>query len=147
MNFRNEKGITLIALGVTIVVMAILATITITATVGDEGVVNQAQIGTIKASIREVEEALDTYILLKEKEKIQNGDFTDVTLEELVEVGILGTGVINAGYTEYVITNLDELNIKGDYGNGTDVDIFKVKEKDGKYEIVYVLNSETTYTK
>ena len=40
---KEEKGITLIALAVTIIVMLILAGITITTLIGEGGIINQAK--------------------------------------------------------------------------------------------------------
>ena len=73
MNIRNEKGITLLALAITVIVMSILATVAVSASIGDNGLIEQTRAGTIRASIREVEEALDAYVLLREKENIQAG--------------------------------------------------------------------------
>ena len=42
-NFKKENGITLIALGVTIVVLSILAGVTIAAITGDNGILKQAR--------------------------------------------------------------------------------------------------------
>ena len=43
MRERRERGITLIALAVTIVVMLILAGVTIDITLGDKGIINKAK--------------------------------------------------------------------------------------------------------
>lgn len=126
MNIKNESGITLIALVTTIIVMLILGTIIISASVGDNGLIKQAEEGVIKASIREVEEALNAHILLKEKDKIKNGDFSKVKLNELKEEGILQEAIkapvyLNDEYKvlAYKVKELDELGIKGDYGKGS----------------------------
>lgn len=145
MNIKNENGITLISLAVTIVVLTILASIVISASVGDNGLIDETRIATIKASIREVEEAIDTHILLKEKGKIQSGNLEKVTPDELVG-DILSEESDQDGYNMYKI-NLQKLNIKGDYGKGTTTDVFKLKEKDGIYEVIYVYDDGTIYTK
>lgn len=41
--FKKEKGITLVALVITIIVLLILAGVTISLVVGDNGVINKAQ--------------------------------------------------------------------------------------------------------
>ena len=43
MNVRNERGITLVALVITVVIMIILAAVTINVTLGDEGIVEQTK--------------------------------------------------------------------------------------------------------
>ena len=42
-NYKNNKGITLIALVITIIVMLIIAAITIDASIKDEGVIDEAK--------------------------------------------------------------------------------------------------------
>ncbi|MBR6504700.1 MAG: type II secretion system protein [Clostridia bacterium] len=122
MNIKNEKGVTLVALIVTIIVMIILASIAISASIGNNGLIEQTKVGTIKASIREVQEALDTYILLKDKELIKNGDYSGVKPNDLIEANVLTpTGTENV----YKV-NIINLEIKGDYGKGiASTDIFK----------------------
>ena len=43
MNVRNERGITLVALVITVVIMIILAAVTINVTLGDGGIVEQTK--------------------------------------------------------------------------------------------------------
>lgn len=134
MNIKSEKGITLLALVVTIVVMIILASITISASVGDNGLIKQTQTATIKASIREVEEALDTKILLTEKDNIKNGDLDDLTVQDLIGGGIVSIStddenqLVNGKYYNIYKINISELDIEGDYGKGdSTTDVFKVE--------------------
>lgn len=140
MNIKNEKGITLVALVVTIIVMIILASIAISASVGDNGLIKQTQEGVINASKREVEEAIEVKILLKEKEKIKNGDFTDVNISDLELFDEPETEKIDdITYNIYTITpeDLKELSIEGEYGNTKGV--FKIKEHPDthEYEVIY----------
>ena len=48
MKQRNQRGITLMALVITIIVLLILAGITITLLMGDNGVLNRASVARIK---------------------------------------------------------------------------------------------------
>ena len=48
---RNNKGITLIALVITIIVMLILAGVSLNATIGDNGIIKRAQSAKFKQAI------------------------------------------------------------------------------------------------
>ena len=58
--FKNSKGITLIALVISIIVMLILAGVSLNATIGDNGIITQAQNATYMQSIAALEEYLQT---------------------------------------------------------------------------------------
>lgn len=139
MNIKNENGITLLALVVTIVVMIILASIAISASVGDNGLINETKEATIKASIREVQEALDVYILLKDKEEIQSGNLTGIETSDLSSVITLDAGNV---YT----VNLTELDIKGDYGRDGKGVFKATKINEMEYEVFYVDEKGVTHT-
>ena len=53
---QQEKGITLIALVITIIVLLILAGVTIATLTGENGILNQANKAKIKSDIAEVKE-------------------------------------------------------------------------------------------
>lgn len=71
MNIKNEQGITILALIITVVVMTILASIVISTSVEDNGLIALTKKGTIIASIREVQEAIDAYTVLEEKDELE----------------------------------------------------------------------------
>ncbi len=56
---KEENGITLIALVVTIVVLLILVGITLTYVMGDNGIVKQAQDAKVRHEISKYQEAID----------------------------------------------------------------------------------------
>ena len=58
--FKNSKGITLIALVISIIVMLILAGVSLNATIGDNGIITQAQNATYMKSIAVLEEYMQT---------------------------------------------------------------------------------------
>ena len=64
-NLKTRKGITLVSLVITIIVLLILAGITINLTIGDDGIIRRAQ------------EAGKNYIDVAENEKVQLGQFTN----------------------------------------------------------------------
>ena len=59
-NLKNKNGITLIALVISIIVMLILADVSLNATIGDNGIITQAQNATYMQSIAALEEYLQT---------------------------------------------------------------------------------------
>ena len=107
---RGHKGITLIALVVTIVVLLILASISIKALTGDRNIVKQATEAQILTELSNVKEAVEIY---KIKEH-HNGDMSD---EELVEEGLLKEVFIKDTYrTIGIITNLKKIESESKLG-------------------------------
>ena len=60
-NLKNKNGITLIALVISIIVMLILAGVSLNATIGDNGIITQAQNATYMQSVASLEEFLNNY--------------------------------------------------------------------------------------
>ena len=55
--FKNNKGITLIALVITIIILLILAGVSVSVLFGQEGIVEKAKEASFKSRFRQVEEA------------------------------------------------------------------------------------------
>ena len=72
------KGITLIALVVTIVVLLILAGITIGTLTGDKGIVNEANLAKKQAEIVALEEQIEAAILIAKQK------YREPTLEQVI---------------------------------------------------------------
>ena len=81
---NKEKGITLIALVVTIVVLLILAGVSISMLTGENGIITQAQYAKEETRGGAVEEARDLWRVDKETDKLTNSD-TAQTLDELLD--------------------------------------------------------------
>ena len=85
---KQEKGITLIALVITIIVLLILAGVTIAALTGENGILNQANKAKIKSDIAEVKEKAQLDIANWTAEKLKNGEDTtlnDATVKSIIE--------------------------------------------------------------
>lgn len=117
----ESRGITLIALVVTIVVLLILAGISISALTGDNGIVNQANLAKIETELQSVEEAYNVYLVNSEKTNRDGTDFTKVDFLTKVYIGEEGEYV-------YAVNDLDKLNLNMDSGKGT------IKTEISKYE-------------
>ena len=81
---KKEKGITLIALVVTIVVLIILAGVSISMLAGENGIITQAQNSKEETRGGVVEEARDLWRADKQTDKLTNSD-TAQTLDELLD--------------------------------------------------------------
>ncbi len=76
MKLRDSRGITLIALVVTIIVLIILASISIGTLMGQNGTIKQTNFAKYGATIREYQKALDSYLV----EKDMNSDSQEETI-------------------------------------------------------------------
>ena len=82
---KEIRGITIIALVVTIVILLILAGISIATLTGDNGLIKNASEAEIKAALAEVREQLDLYKIQGERERIKDGDYSgEMSNEELI---------------------------------------------------------------
>ena len=150
--FKQTKGITLIALVITIIVLLILAGVSIAMLTGENGILTQAN----KSKIEQSHGAVREGILLAYNEyqieinSASNGKIASkeiVTIkgeEEKAKSGITETFLQfldDKGYIKEETT--DVLNIetltgsKQALGNGTNTDIYKIEEENGKYIVNY----------
>ncbi len=86
MNKREDNlqnGITLIALVITIIVMLILAGVSLNATIGDNGIITQAQNATYMQSIAALEEYFNNYYVEHYEEMSKNDESEVLTLTTL----------------------------------------------------------------
>ena len=109
---NKERGITLLTLVITIIVLLILAGVTISSIFGDSGIIKNATEAQILSELSSVKDALEIY-------KIQNYSHGDISDEELVEEGLLKEIFIkDTCRTVAIITNLETIGIKSELGNG-----------------------------
>lgn len=100
--FKKQTGITLIALVITIIVLLILAGVTISLVIGDNGVLTQASTSVVETKIADAREDLN--VALAATETIYYGKWVDntSTLREDVYFGtenVLSAQLANLGYT------------------------------------------------
>ncbi len=79
---RKQKGITLIALIITIIVLLILAGITISTLTGENGLISRANNAKIRTEISRIKEEIQTKILENQAEN--NGNITNDKLNEII---------------------------------------------------------------
>lgn len=68
---ENQKGITLIALIITVIVMLILAGVSLNALIGDNGLITNAQAASFKSAIAKYLEDAQTYLVALEADNVQ----------------------------------------------------------------------------
>ena len=85
-NKRNTRGITLIALVITIIVLLILVGVTITVLSGENGILTQTSNTKMETRGANVEEAKNLWLMEK---KLNSAKSLDDVLEELREQGLL----------------------------------------------------------
>lgn len=130
MKTKENKGVTLIALAVTIVVMLILAGVTISVLNGENGIVKQAQKAKEESKIKELKEKVRIDIAGKRVENI-NGELRVSVLKEILDKYFDNVPV------ETQITSETKLKAKEEYGK------YEMKISDIDVgEITY----ETSYT-
>lgn len=80
---EKNKGITLIALIITIIILLILSGVTIATLMGNNGLINKTKDAKIKTEIASIKEEIQTDILGKQAEN--NGNISDDSLKEILE--------------------------------------------------------------
>ena len=78
---KKQRGITLLALVITIIIMLILAGVTINAMTGDNGLLSRAKQAKTEQLKAQAEESIKTAIMEIQTEDIPNGE--DVTLSTI----------------------------------------------------------------
>ena len=121
---KKEKGITLIALVITIIVLIILATVAINMTLGDNGIFQRAKTATKQMSIESAKEKLETEkasASVKTKgQKVTLADYIATVREDNV-----ADDIAEASSGDYALVVL----------NGY---VFRVEEKDNDISITYM---------
>ena len=103
---RNERGITLIALVVTIVVLLILAGVSISMLTGENGIITQAQQSKLQTEIGKEKEYITLSVSALKGDKMSRGDTSEITSSELQtemnkytdEATVTGSGTLMITY-------------------------------------------------
>lgn len=113
---RNTKGITLISLVVTIIILLILAGVSIATLTGDNGLLNKAKEAKIATEIASIKEEIQTEIISKQAENY--GNISDDSLKDILEK--YGTLSEEEKLTDKTLTTKENYEIKvSDIWNGT----------------------------
>lgn len=135
--FKNSKGITLVALVVTIIVLIILAGISINLVLGENGIITKAKEASKAQEIAEIKEDLQMKIVAKETEKLSKGE--SITQNELEKI-LSEYGIIN-----YETDGTTINSIKTEKGYEIKVsDIWKGKLAEPESPVAYTRGQEVT---
>ena len=108
---KNNKGITLIALVVTIIVLLILAGVTIAMLTGTNGILTQASKAGSTTKVAEAKEiaGMDVSALVSEyyEERYVNGNTTITSVKSFVETKLPGTATGKSNYYTFVEADPD----------------------------------------
>ena len=117
---KSTKGITLISLVVTIIILLILAGVTIATLMGNNGLINRANDAKIATEIADIKEQIQTEILGKQAEN--QGNISDDELNEIVAKYDKDNKIREDKENPYIITEKGyEIKIS-DIFNGTTVE-------------------------
>ena len=113
---KNNNGITLIALVVTIVVLLILAGVSISMLTGENGIITQAQQSKLQTEIGKEKEYITLSVSTIRGDKIARGDTTEITSGELQiemnkytdEATVTGSGTLTVTYESGRIYEVDQ---------------------------------------
>ena len=121
---KSQKGITLIALVVTIVVMLILAAVVINMVRGDEGVITQAKMGNLENRGATVEELRDLWksAMISEENGVKGDDVQ--SLEELI-ADMVSKGLLTQNESDFILGNGEYDKEHGYINIGSRTIIFK----------------------
>ncbi len=158
-NVKNNKGITLIALIITIIILLILAGVTLHFTLGENGILRNAEVAGNKYSAANVKETIDNILADMQMEAIKNGNKLDlntiaknltskdsnITLGEYNEgdIELKGIYTINGQEYNFTINNKFETSVS----ESTDNKIVKIENiiwENGKPKVELTSSQEGT---
>ena len=122
---KNNKGITLIALVITIIVLLILAGVSIAMLTGSNGILTQAQNATTQTVQGEVEEAckLAVAALITENQGTPSGGYTDTNVKTALES-------VNKSYTWKTTPKTNDIKVEAQE-NATTVATYFINKTTG----------------
>ena len=135
---KNKKGITLIALVITIIILIILAGVSINILFGQEGIVEKAKEASFKSRFRQVEEAVQTYKLNKEAESILS-DVVSSNVDNLPVASKLSSSQID-GLEETLKLEIQEISSVEDI---TTLNLYYIDKTKVKIKRDYIINVDT----
>jgi competence protein ComGC len=122
---KDKRGITLVALVITIIVLLILAGITINLTIGEDGIITKAKEAGSKMEMASIKEKLELEKLNLLFESEENVSTLDTYINQLIEKGIISSSDIEN--TEYDNSKLIT----------SDGCVFLITEENGDVQIEY----------
>ena len=122
-DYKKEKGITLIVLAITIIIIMILASITITTVLGEEGLIMRANSAKIQSEILAAKESAETDIKYWVRAQIENNEEPTLTNDVIKEI-LTGKDYVKEANSTSFITKSGEHEILY-----SDLDIGEIKNE------------------
>ncbi len=144
-DFKSQKGITLLALGITIVILLILAGITMNMLTGDHGMIDEATNAAIQSETAKVHEDWGLYIKSQDLKRIKEHDFSEPTVKEDLS-GIVTEVTTSDGYNLGIIKDFARLEIDSDYGKGAKDVSASFNKKMEDLDDVFAIDFDTNKT-
>ena len=139
----NQKGITLVALVITIIVLLILAGVTIAALSGDNGILTRGSESKAKDEIGTAKDQINLAANLGIQEYFVGTHTSEGALSNAPTVAATKTK------QDYVEAHINQISTGGKIGNATVTFAdhkYTVKSSDGKYKDVGTVNSDGSVT-
>ncbi len=114
---RSQKGISIMTLGVTILILMVLAGITLSMLNGDNGIIDEAKSAEIQTELAKLQESTDEYIRTQEVKRIKEREYNGSTVDEDLITATTGLETTEGFYIG-VYNNLKEVNFKSQFGKG-----------------------------
>ena len=124
LNLKETRGITLLALVITVIILLILAGITIGKLTGKKGLVRKATDAEIKTELSQLKDCIDKYKAKGEGERIKRGDYSgEMSNDELKEKGVIVGGTSTEESLQLgIVKNFKEIKANNKLGkNGEQV--------------------------
>ena len=141
---KIEKGITLIALVITIIILLILASVSIAFLQGDNGIVERATDTQIETELSELQEKLNRYKQEEEKNRIGNGDYSgEMTNTDLAKEGIIKEVYVKDTGKTIGVIDIEKLGESSELGNNSKNINESEIESINELEDVFIIEYET----
>ena len=150
-SFCEQKGITLIALVITIIVLLILAGVTIATLTGDNGILTKAAEASFRQEMSEIRDKIDLYTIENQINADKELSFKEIKIEdtkswrdtlkqEIVLWGNYNVDV-NEVTTAYIKNNFEKLA----NDNRTALNIYYIEENNSKNKYIYNEKTDIVY--
>lgn len=104
---RESKGITIVALIITVIVLLILAGITINSATSDDGIIKEAKQAMLEDRARSVEEAKNLWLINKREENKKSEESRNQSLNELLDE-LISEKVLKKSEKDEIIGNAEK---------------------------------------
>ena len=145
---KKEKGITLIALVITIIVLLILAGITVATLTGENGLLSKANSAAENTKIANAKEKLETELLSIQAEKLAKGEEINISAldENKNQLKSIGIEIEETGVPRNVTVDGYVFKVNNNLSIGDEIEIGKVDDETGRGDPVNTSDKKDLWT-